>query len=591
MKSAYSYIRFSTPEQAKGDSFRRQTEAADKWALENGYQILNRMKDLGVSAFRGKNLKEGPLAEFLARVRAGRIANNSVLIVESLDRISRDEVIEVLPDFLNLIKAGLGVVTLTDCRLYTRESVRDPTQLIGSLIVMTRAHEESVLKSGRLSDVWGAKLDRARKDPESKLTDRVPAWLEVVSKGQGRDKQRIFVPEQTRVELVRRIFRETVEGYGRRLIARRLNCERPSVRPFRSVRGWQPSTIAKIISSRAVLGEYQPHKRGRDGKRVADRDGVIKNYYPAIIDEGLFIAANNAVRARLKNAAGRPEGEPPEGGKAREGEPQEFEPPVAHLLRGLARCQCGARMDFLNKGAKGGCYYQCSNAARRAGCSITRLWKAELAEQALLHQIGPIGLRELVAPAEPRSGPTAQDYEKRIEDLRHKKRRGLDRLLERDDPDTELLVEGLSREIADLEKRRDASAKAERSKPDLPATESAFAAVAAFAQEMEKSDGKERARLRRMIMQQLRAAFSELRFSEHRIDGLIPLPGKPPMKTAIGLPRPIEVKIEDHDFEKLERYYLRHMIYCDDPDYLASLADDGSPAPKGVFNARYTERV
>lgn len=191
--------------------------------------------------------------------------------------------------------------------------------------------------------------------------------------------------------------------------------------------------------------------------------------------------------------------------------------------------------------------------------------------------------------AEPRSGPTAQDYEKRIEDLRHKKRRGLDRLLERDDPDTELLVEGLRREIADLEKRRDASAKAERSKPDLPATVSAFAAVAAFAQEMEKSDGKERARLRRMIMQQLRAAFSELRFSEHRIDGLIPLPGKPPMKTPIGLPCQIEVKIEDHDFEKLERYYLRHMIFSDDPDHMASLAEAGSPAPKRLFNSRYTD--
>ena len=29
---AYSYRRFSTPEQAKGDSLRRQTEAAQAWA-------------------------------------------------------------------------------------------------------------------------------------------------------------------------------------------------------------------------------------------------------------------------------------------------------------------------------------------------------------------------------------------------------------------------------------------------------------------------------------------------------------------------------------------------------------------------------
>ena len=29
---AFSYIRFSSPEQAKGDSFRRQTDAAEEWA-------------------------------------------------------------------------------------------------------------------------------------------------------------------------------------------------------------------------------------------------------------------------------------------------------------------------------------------------------------------------------------------------------------------------------------------------------------------------------------------------------------------------------------------------------------------------------
>ena len=54
-------------------------------------------------------------------------------------------------------------------------------------------------------------------------------------------------------------------------------------------------------------------------------------------------------------------------------------------------------------------------------------------------------------------------------------------------------------------------------------------------------------------------------------------------KTPLGIPRPIEVKKVD----ETERYYLRHLIYDDDPEYLASLADDGSPAPKRVFNRRY----
>jgi DNA invertase Pin-like site-specific DNA recombinase len=34
MVKAYSYIRFSSPEQAQGDSLRRQTAKAEAWAKE-----------------------------------------------------------------------------------------------------------------------------------------------------------------------------------------------------------------------------------------------------------------------------------------------------------------------------------------------------------------------------------------------------------------------------------------------------------------------------------------------------------------------------------------------------------------------------
>ena len=58
---AYSYLRFSTPEQAMGDSRRRQLSLAEAYARQNGLLLdlgLN-FRDLGISAFRGKNAKEG----------------------------------------------------------------------------------------------------------------------------------------------------------------------------------------------------------------------------------------------------------------------------------------------------------------------------------------------------------------------------------------------------------------------------------------------------------------------------------------------------------------------------------------------------
>jgi DNA invertase Pin-like site-specific DNA recombinase len=39
MTIAYSYLRFSTPEQMQGDSFRRQTEAAKVYAERHGLTL------------------------------------------------------------------------------------------------------------------------------------------------------------------------------------------------------------------------------------------------------------------------------------------------------------------------------------------------------------------------------------------------------------------------------------------------------------------------------------------------------------------------------------------------------------------------
>lgn len=86
MAKAYSYLRFSTPEQQKGDSKRRQSTAAQEYAARHGLELDTALsfQDLGVSAFRGKNTEEGDLngiglgdggfhLEKRRAVRAGRL--------------------------------------------------------------------------------------------------------------------------------------------------------------------------------------------------------------------------------------------------------------------------------------------------------------------------------------------------------------------------------------------------------------------------------------------------------------------------------------------------------------------------------------
>src|SRR5262249_2777712 len=114
---AYSYVRFSSPKQAEGDSLRRQTEAAAAWAKRNKARLDTSLTthDLGKSAYTGehrKNPDRHALAAFLRLVEGGKVPRGSYLIVESLDRLSREHIRPALTLLLNLIDAGVRIIQL-----------------------------------------------------------------------------------------------------------------------------------------------------------------------------------------------------------------------------------------------------------------------------------------------------------------------------------------------------------------------------------------------------------------------------------------------------------------------------------------------
>ena len=205
MPKAYSYIRYSTPEQARGDSLRRQVAEAEQWCACNGLKLDMSLRDEGVSAHKGVQAEVGSaLGNFLDLVKRGQVEVGSYLIVESLDRLSRETILEALPRFTSLLNAGIIIVTLIDKQVYSKDSVnKNPYQLFGSLAVMARAYEESATKAFRVSQAWEKKKSLARMEGKP-LTRRCPEWLNL------RDGKFIECPE--RVVIVRRIFRETIEG-------------------------------------------------------------------------------------------------------------------------------------------------------------------------------------------------------------------------------------------------------------------------------------------------------------------------------------------------------------------------------------------
>ena len=163
---AYSYIRFSTPEQSRGDSLRRQTEAAQEWCDRNDARLdaSTTLHDLGKSAFKGAhrtNPDRNALAGFLKLVEDGKVPRGSYLILESLDRLTREHIRPALTLLLNLIEAGVRVVQLKPVEVVYDDDV-EPMTLMMALMELSRGNSESRVKSERIGAAYRNKRVKAR---------------------------------------------------------------------------------------------------------------------------------------------------------------------------------------------------------------------------------------------------------------------------------------------------------------------------------------------------------------------------------------------------------------------------------------------
>jgi hypothetical protein len=228
------------------------------------------------------------LAVFLEMVKVGRVPKGSVLLVESLDRLTREELDEALTLFRGILKSGVDIATMVPERLYTEASTRDLVGLLEPLIIMVRAHEESVIKSKRIADVWQQRRGRAGRD--NPMNGVGPAWLRM-------EHGRWEVIED-KAAVVREIFRLCIDGHGLHAICHELN--KRGIPAIGRGGHWVCSYVGNILRSRSVLGEMQPHLKS--GKRTPTGRPVA-GYYPAIVSESDFHKAKTALAAR-KNQKG-----------------------------------------------------------------------------------------------------------------------------------------------------------------------------------------------------------------------------------------------------------------------------------------------
>lgn len=381
-KIAISYIRFSTAQQAEGESLARQTKMAEEYAARNGMRLDESltMRDLGISAFSGKNLSQGALGAFVKAVQEKKVPPNSYLLIEDVDRLSRLPVMEALEVFQKIIKGGVTVVTLKDGIQYSSEQLRDDwTRLMPVFVSMGRGYDESVTKSGRIRDGWAAKKVNAR-EHKTPLGALAPAWLIYVPPDKDSGTPASYKVDESRKETIKLIFELSIGGKGMVAIAQELR-ER-GIAPFgnRGVGSWSGSSLQRLLKNRALLGEYQPSEYIpyiEDGVRKRKQKLVgraIPNFYPKVIEEGLFLKAEEALASRRIHKVTRSAKNP-------------------NLWHGVVKCHyCGSALHLTTREHK----YLICYKARLGMCKEARYVRLDLAELYFKEMLAKIDSMALV---------------------------------------------------------------------------------------------------------------------------------------------------------------------------------------------------
>ncbi|NVD44852.1 recombinase family protein [Qipengyuania atrilutea] len=251
MQTSVIYARFSTSEQSKGYSLERQKTLGTSFAEEQGWQVENVITDEGRSAFHGANRLEGSaLHTFEIEARNG-LHDGKVLVVENIDRLSRQGAKAAAQLIWALNENGVSVATYHDQHIYSADRDGDMMDLFKLILLAQQSHEESAKKSRRTADSWAARF-AAISDGKKVAVPHLPHWID------REGDELVLNPHRTAV--LNEIFDLYIDGCGIHLITTKLNDRaEPTWMPAshkRQNNGWFYSYVYRLLTKRAVLGEY-----------------------------------------------------------------------------------------------------------------------------------------------------------------------------------------------------------------------------------------------------------------------------------------------------------------------------------------------
>lgn len=385
MPFAYPYIRFSSDNQKDGSSLLRQTQAIQRYLIENPHLAVDKslnLEDLGKSGFEGRHIeKGGALFLFLEKIKKNEIEKGSVLIIEHFNRLSRLPLIKSITLFNEILASGIHIAVLEEKQTFTAESLTSMDYL-KAVLRFEVAHQESKDKSNKGLDNWRLKKDALREasDPikaRLEFTRTVPLWLKV------KDEE-IQIDEQ-KAKTINLIFELcSTHNYGFMKVGRYLN-ESGVQRLDGSNGPWTFDIIKRLVHNRALIGEYQPRKsikkEGRKRLEYVPSDELpIQNVFPVVVDLDLFNQVQVKTQARKITGGGR---------RAQ----------MPNLFVKLLRCsECGGSVKHQkhNNGYKDYRYLKCYNSLYGHCVSVgNRAWRYDEFEEIFFDYAGKLNLDEI----------------------------------------------------------------------------------------------------------------------------------------------------------------------------------------------------
>ncbi|WP_110685930.1 recombinase family protein [Salinicola aestuarinus] len=352
---AIVYARYSSDIQKKGDSIDRQTGSVDDIAERLQVDIKEIIIDKGVSSFRGQNIRRGNFQQVWDRIEDGTLQEGDFLIVESVDRISRQEIIKTTQEIYKILEKGIRIHTTTDNRTYDIKG-RDAgsrsegfLNYVGLGVRAERANEESEVKSIRRKSAWKKQRQLAKQGVIFNRHHNTPYGYRLVEL----EGERHFAIQEDEADEIREIFR-LLKSTGMSSACQIIN--------QKSKRKWQPRRVASMLESQYPTGTLRTTITSADGKPV--RGEFIENYYPRIVDETDFQEAKIAVDKRRND-------------KAYQGRKSSRN---LNILSNVVKCGlCGSGMTFVSNKVKGITYYYYECGKKRFDNSCTARVRADYA--------------------------------------------------------------------------------------------------------------------------------------------------------------------------------------------------------------------